>query len=501
VHAQGPDAGGAGPTSGQAWLTITGTAVLPEQDVRAAAGTPPEGLADRNSWAAEAKSRIVAAYQARRYDYARVWYLVEPNGTIRLQVDEGRMRVVFTGISGLATVLFNLDFYLPRGVFHEPSLRQALEHLRRKHDLLNIYHRVKEPGDYTTNALGQNEPQRVLQIFVVTRDFVGWSFDMGSSATWGLLPRIAYTRRRLFWTDDRLRTEAEVAFPYRRYLFDADPKLQWVHGGLEAEYTLPRFARRHLAPRLDSSIHVSRLDRPSLGLASYHFLRNPTLASLVLFLPALEISLGGGADVIRVFQLETVPGPLPSEPVPEPATSLRGLGRLGVQLEARSDVLRRDWRTFLALRFDVVGSETQRRMINAELVGQLFRGVGRHRFLLGGRGLLLAGDVRFWDDVPLAGSFQRVFFGNTYWVHQAAQLETAYRVNLWWNWLDLGLFHDLSVFVDRTRPERPFTAANAFGPSFHFLLFDMFALDLFVGFGFAPVGFDHTFSLNLQTIF
>jgi hypothetical protein len=99
-------------------------------------------------------------------------------------------------------------------------------------------------------------------------------------------------------------------------------------------------------------------------------------------------------------------------------------------------------------------------MINGELVGQLFRVDGRRRFVLAGRGLLLAGDVRFWDDVPLAGNFQRVFFGNTYWGHQAVQLETAYRVNLWWNWLDL-----------------------------------------FVGFGFAPVGFDHTFSLNLQTIF
>ncbi|MCC6748773.1 MAG: hypothetical protein IT371_14025 [Deltaproteobacteria bacterium] len=480
---------------------ITGIGVLPESDVRATAGVPPQGLAERDAWAKEATRRVVAAYQARSYAYARAWYLVEPSGRIHLHLDEGRMRVIYTGVSSVVAFLFSLDFYLPRGVFHEPSLRRGLERLKRKHDLLNIYYRVKEPGEYNTNVLGKNEPQRVLQIYVVTPDAVGWGFDMRSSPTWGLLPGVSYTRRSLLWAGDRLRAKAEVGFPYRRYLLDIDPKFQWVHGGLEFEYTLPRMVGRRLAPRLDSSIYVSRPERLSLGLASYHLLRTPTLASLVLFLPGLELSLGGGVEVLRAFLLDPAPGPPPLEPVPGPATSVRGLARLGAKLEARSEVLRRDWRTFLALRCDLIASGAQRWMFQSELVGQLFRGFGRHRFFVSGRGLLLAGDVRFWDDVALASDFQRVFFGNRYWVRGAGQLETAYRINLWWYWFDLGVFHDLSVFADRTRPERPVAVANAFGPSIHFLLFDLFALDLFAGFGFAPVGFDHTLSLSLQTIF
>ena len=43
-------------------------------------------------------------------------------------------------------------------------------------------------------------------------------------------------------------------------------------------------------------------------------------------------------------------------------------------------------------------------------------------------------------------------------------------------------------------------AADAFGPSAHFLLLDTFALNVYAGFGFA-VGFDQTITFTLQTIF
>jgi hypothetical protein len=101
----------------------------------------------------------------------------------------------------------------------------------------------------------------------------------------------------------------------------------------------------------------------------------------------------------------------------------------------------------------------------------------------------------------LGGDYQRVFFGNRYWVRQAAQLEVAYRMRAFRDWFALGVFHDTSIFGDRSRPNRPATIVNAFGPSVHFRLFDTFALDLFAGFGFSPRGFDQTVTFALQTIF
>jgi hypothetical protein len=55
--------------------------------------------------------------------------------------------------------------------------------------------------------------------------------------------------------------------------------------------------------------------------------------------------------------------------------------------------------------------------------------------------------------------------------------------------------------MDRSLPVHHPTAVDAFGPSMHFLLLDTFALDLYAGFGFSPVGFDQTVTFALQTIF
>ena len=50
-------------------------------------------------------------------------------------------------------------------------------------------------------------------------------------------------------------------------------------------------------------------------------------------------------------------------------------------------------------------------------------------------------------------------------------------------------------------PTKLVAMADAFGPSLHLLILDLFALDIFYAFGFAPVGFDHNISFSLQTVF
>jgi hypothetical protein len=65
----------------------------------------------------------------------------------------------------------------------------------------------------------------------------------------------------------------------------------------------------------------------------------------------------------------------------------------------------------------------------------------------------------------------------------------------------LGVFHDTSLFMDRSQPIHRPAVVDAFGPSAHSLLLDTFALDIYAGFGFSPVGFDQTITFALQTIF
>lgn len=482
-------------------LVITNTRVLPVSVAREAAGPLPRERASWDRWARDAVKRIVAVYHERGYEYARAWFGPTSDEGLRIHVDEGQTRILFTGAGSISAFLYQVDLNLPHNVFHGPTLRHALDELKTKHGLLNVYYRVKEPGEIKTTPFGKPVPQRVLQIYIVRREVFGWGFDISLSSTWGVLPALSFSHKGLLWGDDRFNAELEVAFPFRRYLFDKDPKATWVHGGIEASYRLPRWLDRRLGLRPRTSLRASRYERVDIGLVSFYQLRSVTVAELVGYLGVLEVGIGAGVDanwILDVQQLQQTAG---VPPPPSETSAVRSLWRSFIRLHPDSEVLRRDQRSYLDTRLDVLTERFDDHMLDLDIRGQLFVILGRHRLIGRLRGTVLGGQVPFWDDVQLAGDYQRVFFGDRYWVHEAAQIEVAYRVNLFWDWFEAGLFHDLSVFVDRSRVENPVAVADAFGPSLHFLVLDTFALGLYSGFGFSPAGFDHTFSFNVQTIF
>jgi hypothetical protein len=478
-----------------------GGSILPREIVHEAVGVAPADDANLAEWAAAACTRVVAAYHGADYDYARAWFSLEENKLVWIYVDPGRMRLLFVGVGGVGAALFRLSLNLPSNVFHKPTVEHALQELKEKYGLVNITYRVQDVGESQITPFGSMVPDRLLQIYVVSREFLGWSLDVSVSATWGVVPAVSYHRAGLLLDDDRLFTRVEFAFPYRRYLAEEEPRLRWVHGGFDAAYRLPRRMEGRLALRLETSLYVSQFDRPDLAIATYNFLRSTTVPALVFIRPFMEVSLGAGADVVRVFQVQRVSASATDNTTLGDLKSVRALFRLVANLDPRAKVLQRDQRPWLHLLVDTATSNIQKWLVTTTLTGQAMLSTGRHRFILRGRGTQLAGDVRFWDDMQLAGDYQRVFFGNKYWVRQALQLETAYRMQVWRDWFALGVFHDASLFEDRSQFLHRPTFVDAFGPSVHFLLFDTFALDIYAGFGFSPVGFDQTITFALQTIF
>ena len=105
------------------------------------------------------------------------------------------------------------------------------------------------------------------------------------------------------------------------------------------------------------------------------------------------------------------------------------------------------------------------------------------------------------DLSELAGDYLRVFFGDLYWAHRAAQIEVAYHIKLWRDWFEIGMFHDLSVFQDRISSPPTVRMMDAFGPSLHFLILDQYALGVYQGIGFAPGTFSQTISFTVETVF
>ena len=313
--------------------------ILPSEIVHDAMGPAPPDDGNLAEWAATACNRIVQAYHAADYDYARAWFSLEENKLIWIHVDPGRMHVSFVGVGGMGAALFRLSLNLPSNVFHKPTVERALQDLKEKYGLVNITYTVQELGESQITPFGPMVPDRLLQIYVVSREFLGWSLDVSVSATWGVVPAVSYHHTSLLLDDDRLFTRVEFAFPYRRYLTEEEPRLRWVHGGFDAAYRLPRRMQGRLALRLQTSLYLSQFDRPDLAIRTYDFLRSTTVPALVFIRPFMEVSLGAGADVVSIFQVQRASVGATDNPALGDLKSVRALFRLVANLDPRALVM------------------------------------------------------------------------------------------------------------------------------------------------------------------
>lgn len=483
------------PASGSAseHLAVSGTQRLSEQSMRALIGSPPVDKSTRKAWADQAIKRVLKRYRAEGYTYARAWADVSGK-VVHISIDEGRMSVVFVGAGIYHSVLYRIDTGFNDKTFHRTTVDAALAKLKLKYWLKNIYYRMNDEQPLVPNGLGQLVPQRVLRIYVITQERFGWGLRVSVDPTFGIVPEVEVRLRDVALTNDRLWASLGIGVPFRKFLFDEAPKFQWVHGAAQFAYRLPPFAHGYLAPQIESDAALSRYTRSGQDLESYLRARVDTVAMLVVLLSSsVSIGVGGGVSYSYAFDVE------PPE-AEESGDLARFILRLEPQIQLFNGVRRRDRRDEIKLRVDVGFSSNSEAILDARIQGQYVVDLGRFALIVRGRGLLITGATRFWDETNIAGQYLRTFFDNRYWVLGALQTSLDFR----WTISDivqLGAFHDLALFGDRTGDGARASMANSFGPSINFMLFDLLALDLYYGFGFAAVGFDHTFSFRMETAF
>jgi hypothetical protein len=487
--------------AGAGSLVITGPKLVPLETVRQAVGVPPKQVAVRKSWASGAVKLIKALYRARGYTYARAWAQVELDGRVRIDVDEGKIQLVFVGAGTFSSFLYRIDLLPPERVYHRPTVTKSLAELKRKHGLVNAYHRVIDASPPVVNRLGQLVPQRELRVYVITDEFFGWSPGIEVTSTWGIVPDVTYTAKEMLLSKDRFLGELEMAVPFRRLFTDQDPQFQWVHGRMHLAYQFPGFLQSWLAPLVDGSTSLSRYSRSDGKIEEYLDHRGEALAYLAFMLPgSLRIQVGGGMDYSHAFDLVQDPEARLDDPLPDDQDRFHFLSRVEVSKSFGRNVLRRDLRDEMRMRLSVGTSGAADLLVDLRFWGQLSFNLGRHDLLIRTRGVFLTGDIRFWDEVELAGQYLRCHFDSRYWVREALQGSIELRFAIA-RWFKVGVFHDLSGFFDLSRHGDPLSAADAFGPSLHFLLFDLFSFDIYYAFGFSPSGFSHNLSFRLQRAF
>ena len=481
---------------------LTGPEVLPRAMTIEAAGQFPEDPRRREVWAERAVKAVELTYRRQGYVLAEAFFGEDPDGRPHLHIDEGHIdSVVFEGVNDYQSLMFRVDLNLPDDVFNRPMVEAAIAELKSKYSLADISYRVVPTEVFLPNPLGYLRPQRSLRIEVVSPESFGWSFSASLDSNWGLVPKGGLRLKDSLVDDDRFLVDLAVAVPYRRYLFDAEPKFQWVHGLLGVAYRFPTFAAGTLAPVVDSTVSFSQYSRSDVGLEDLFTLQSLTFASLAIYVPpVLTLAPGVGVDFTHLYDVATTQ---PTVGVPE-LELLRYDARLIADLAFDSDLVRIDWRD--QVRLVALLTLDNEAAVGVRLIaeGQLVTHFGQNDLIFRGHGVYMTGDVRFFDEVPLAGPTMRVYFGNRYFVREALQLEGALRVSVWGEKMKLGVFADVAGFGDRvSNADRTpvLSAATGFGPSVHFLVFDLFAIDLYYGFGFDRVGFDHNLSFDARTVF
>ncbi len=506
------------PNAGQdSLLAISGLKLIAEADLRSAIGELPARL-DRAA-AGKALEAALAYCRGKGYSYARGWVVgpLRPSGSARrrgtadsgsssgpryrLEIDEGYLdRITFVGANTLRILILRVEVYLPKKVFHRPTLDTILTRLKERYHLKKAYVKVREIGPEMRAPDGGRTPRRELRVYFVSEQLDGWGLGISLSSTYGVVPSVSYSERTVFVDDDRLSAVLGVGFPYRQYLFAESPELTWVHGFAHGRYRLPRLVSGRLAPALEGEYSMSRLQRADLipPIDRYLLNRGGLMAQLELKLSTLSLELGVGWTNTTTWDLETPPE------TPTDTYSRVSIDAFVTRLRARIDTdsgpQRADLRTLLSGELSAEIAEEQW-LVRGQAFGQYARCLGYHCLLLRARGTVLLGEVGFWNQRPL-GEHLRVFFDNRFWIEEALSFTAAVRIGLWTEKIQLGAFHDLATFGDRRDPKDVRVAvANAFGPSLHVLLVDVFSLDIYYGFGFAPGGFDHNLSFSLQRVF
>jgi len=482
-------------------VQIVGPRLVPAEDVRHVIGAFPKDPREMVSWARGALKRVAALYKDRGFEFARVWYRVTGDKrSIEFEVDEGKMhQIVFVGANMVSRMMLKVDFDLPRNVFNTKSVTDSLRDLQEKYGIYKVTYRVREHyRKLVRTRFDMLTPQRELVVFLTGKESFGWNVGLAVDAQTGLTPKYSFKVPNLLKKGDRTYGGVALGIPYREFVFQEQPELQWVYGKLFSGYRFAPMAGNVLAPNVQASFESYTISG-AVDVEQYTTLETELLGGASFILSegiSLTPWLGMDYDAIADIDMKDS-----SVAPPNRTARFRGLVRLELRVERSGSVLRRDLRNRLTLRSTAGFTKDKELTFETGGHGQLVYSYGYHDFIMRGRMVYLTGDLRFWDDVPLAGSYLRIFFDNKYQVRTAGQLQLGARFGVKQDDIKIGAFVDGSSFFDRRGETDELTYLLGGGPSVHFLLLDLLALDFYYGYGFDRDGTSHNLTFWVGSVF
>ena len=298
-------------------------------------------------WLELALLQLEDFYLNEKYVYARFFSKIQEDGSILLEIDEGKMhQVVFVGAGLLRGFMLQVDFDLPGKIYQQDQVDAALEKLKTKFRIYQIEERVDESKhNRRPTRTGALAPERTLQIFVRGKESFGWTWGLTVDAQTGITPHVRFNVADTLSTDDRLYGESGFGLPYREFLFDEAPRFQWTHGRALLGYRTSPLGGSSIALGLEGGVSSTRFTVGSDEMESFVSLESEILAGVSWLL----------SDSLRLtpwvgLEFDSVPHVvMASKDIPEPSTlsRTRGIARLEFHLELGGDLQRKDLRNWV----------------------------------------------------------------------------------------------------------------------------------------------------------
>jgi len=198
-------------------IKIVGNEEIPTEELERALEQIPFAGEDLDKWTEFALLQLEELYVNRKYIYARIFSKVQKDGSLLIEVDEGKMhRIVFVGAGLLRGFMLQVDFDLPGRIYQQDRVEAALEKLKAKFRIYQVEEQVDESKhNRRPTKTGFLAPERTMRIFVRGKESFGWGWGLTIDAQTGITPNVRFNIADKFGKNDRIYGEAGFGLPYR----------------------------------------------------------------------------------------------------------------------------------------------------------------------------------------------------------------------------------------------------------------------------------------------
>ncbi|MGL4368864.1 MAG: hypothetical protein ACRCUT_04225 [Spirochaetota bacterium] len=452
----------------------------------------------------EAARRINNYYYKKGYYLAITYRIEETADALSIFVDEGQLgKIIIEGVDDFTLIRLKTDFTLAFRIYHRPALERERARLIRKYGFKDIRITLEKAADYSGSFVQLDSAIKIpfiggritffeqygcrynliikpVQYTVEEENLGRRGLQYGIKLYYmGITPKFNYRLPSLFKPKDALSVKGECSISYLSDFNPAQhPTVNNIQGS--AIYNFAPKMGNVFTPRIRSDNSYARNSRKDIGLDSYEYFRTSgMLEPGFTLLSQVKIYPGAGMEKLFLFDIHTTPGREPYGRIGED-TKIWYITSVRFELEHYFGFLyppqKKDVNFLYTLYSD--GESFQRFEFN---LSYDFKAWKLDIFSVEMQAVKLSGNVPFYQEQPISGSYFFGFTGKGYHTNETIRGSAEYMSSIYRDYLFVGPFLGAVYFRGSGHDLSGRQYGAAAGAAVRYLFWDQFEARLYAG--------------------